>query len=228
MIASLRASLHTTRVHRLLTLAATLLVAGHASAAEQIPISTVEIAARTGYGVPIGRAARSVTMADTLAGKIPLHLEGGYRFRDRLMLGAYVEFAYGVGDPPSKVFCEPGSLPACSMRDVRVGAQAHWHFAPRASADPWLGIGAGYEVLLDRGHNTSIRGFELGNVQAGVDFDAGGELIVGPFAQLSLGIYNASYLTTEWQETRWSIDQKAVHGWLTFGVRAGFRTLLGG
>jgi hypothetical protein len=191
--------------------------------------NAVEIAARTGYAVPLGLAGNDVPMRDALAGKVPLQLEGGYRFLDRFYLGAYVEYGVGVGSPVSRVFCDENAPVApggdCTLRDFRFGGDARVHLLPQSRFDPWLGIGAGYEVLTRRETNLSLRGWEFVHLEAGGDAALGSELVVGPFVSAALTRYTVSAATDNFGESVGTIRDPQVHVWLSFGIRAAFRTL---
>lgn len=200
------------------------------AAAESPWPDTVEIGVRVGYAVPAGKAAQQLPMRDALKAKVPLILEGGYRFRDRFYLGGYVEYAYGAGTPRSRLFC-PQADPAqprvtdtnCSMRDIRFGAMAAVHFAPHATVDPWLGFGMGYEVLTRQENNTSVRGWEFLNLHGGADFALASDLVIGPFVSASFARYSLSAWTTQYFEDTATIPDPATHVWISFGLRAAFR-----
>jgi hypothetical protein len=202
-----------------------------ASAAESPWPTAVEIGARVGYGIPLGEAARDLPMRDALAAKVELQLDGGYRLRDWFYLGGYVAYAYGAGSPRSRLFCpaptttQPGREPDCRMRDIRFGANAHFHIAPRGPIDPWIGLGFGYEVLTRQEDNTSLRGWEFLNLQGGVDVALGTELLVGPFFAASFARYTLTAWTTQYFERIATIPAPADHVWITAGLRAAFRTL---
>jgi outer membrane protein len=188
--------------------------------------NAVEIAARTGYAVPLGLAGNGVPMRDALAGKVPLQLEGGYRALDRFYLGAYVEYGVGVGSPVSRVFCDAAVASDCTIRNFRFGGDGRIHFLPHAPFDPWIGIGFGYEVLTRRETNTSLRGWELLHLEAGGDGALGNELTLGPFVSATLTRYTISAATPDqYSETIRDIRDPQTHVWLSFGIRGAFRTL---
>jgi hypothetical protein len=117
-----------------------------------------------------------------------------------------------------------GTTLNCSGSDVRVGAQVHVHFLPHGPADPWVGAGFGYEWLTDTAEasngvasaksSLSVHGFELLNLQAGVDWHPTPSFGLGPFASFALAQYSGG-----------AVDDKdltivtAMHEWLTIGVR---------
>ncbi len=94
--------------------------------------------------------------------------------------------------------------------------------------DPWFGLGVGYEILgittSAGGQETSANGsgFEFANLQGGLDYKAG-PVMVGPFVSFSLGQYSSVTRQASGQgEQSGSIDKKAIHEWLTLGVKGTF------
>jgi hypothetical protein len=204
-----------------------------------------ELGARVGYGIPLGKVDDDDNddLADGIQGMIPLQLDLGYRVTPALSLGGY--FMYGVGflgddisDSCDALEDLPGVSASCSVSDLRLGLQVHYHFAPRTKLDPWLGVGVGYEWLtfgmdLDAaGAETEAsstgKGFEFINIQGGLDFELASGLALGPFLSFSLGQYS-SYSTScsgsgceAVDSGSNDIDDKALHQWLLLGVRGTF------
>jgi hypothetical protein len=101
----------------------------------------------------------------------------------------------------------------------RFGLVAHWHFAPTAMWDPWVGGGLGYEIINfvntdDVDDSTTataaLQALDL-TFEAGLDFKPLKYLGFGPYAELATGPYIGA------QNSEW-------HGWASFGLR--FRTNL--
>jgi outer membrane protein W len=199
-----------------------------------------ELGARVGYGIPMGKVNDDGTndkLSQAISGMVPLQLDLGYRVIPNLMVGAY--FMYGIGfagDTITKLCdqAKAGGIDAtCSAHDVRLGAQVQYHISPDGQIDPWLGAGIGYEWLTFgfEGAGTTIsstgHGFEFINLQGGADFSVAPNFGLGPFLSLSVGQYskasgdcsgNCGGITTSSEE----IDKKAMHEWLTLGVRGTF------
>jgi hypothetical protein len=103
---------------------------------------------------------------------------------------------------------------------MRFGFNLHYHLLPGDDYDPWVGIGVGYEILnlnlYPGSGSASLRGFEVPNVQFGVDIRATDNLSAGPFITFALAEYTSAsgYAVS-------GVDKK-LHQWLIFGVRAVF------
>jgi hypothetical protein len=199
------------------------------------PKPAVELGVRTGVALPLGAAASGAQMSDTIDAQVPVQIDLGFRPDPHLFVGAFGSYAFLL---PASGVCQGGS---CSGSDVRVGLEAQHHFRPARRFDPWLGVGAGYEwlhlaswntgatqdgVSTSTDASTSLRGWELVNVQAGLDYALCAGVRVGPFVGFSLGEYqNASQSYTlrgvEHESTS-DISQTALHEWLTLGVRGSF------
>ncbi len=215
-----------------------LLVGGAASAQQSIPERTsrpsgvdrgLSFGLRAGYGVPLGDAFGSTPdasgkLSDQIKGMIPLWLDVGYRLNPNLYLGGF--FQFGVGFSPSNC----GTLISCSQNDLRFGLNAHFHILPAEAFDPWVGIGAGYEILNESGFapslatsfSSSFGGFEFANLQLGVDMKLSPVFSVGPYVAFTVGqLSNGSgTLTTPLGTVSLSgIQDKKIHQWLMFGLK---------
>ena len=87
-----------------------------------------------------GSGTSASSFSDGFTGFIPAMVEAGYRFNPNLMVGAFFQFALGIAK-------DCGAGLSCSGNDLTVGLEAHYHFAPQEKADPWAGVGVGYEWL---------------------------------------------------------------------------------
>jgi hypothetical protein len=209
--------------------------ASHASAGD------FEAGARLGYGIPRGDAGDDTLLSDGISGMVPLQLDLGYRASPAFSIGGYVMYGMGfTGDDFSRI-CDnadkvSGLSASCSARDVRLGIQAQYHFLPKKKLDPWLGAGLGYEWLTLRADvsggvqaetsNTS-KGFELINLQCGLDIKVAPGLALGPFWSFSIGRYssfdssfNSSCSFNECDDfttENGDIDEVAPHQWFMLG-----------
>jgi hypothetical protein len=213
-----------------------------------------ELGFRTGYGIPFGKIydreetdSSNNDIKDGVAGQIPLWVDIGARLNGQLFIGGYV--VYGVGlladefsndcDDADQAADALGGSVSCSVSDVRLGANVHYHFgAPGASLDPWIGAGLGYEWLtLSEGISVgsqavdlsiTLHGFEFANLQAGLDFPLSEVAALGPFVAVSFASYGTGRVTcsgdcgTADDTQSESIDDTSVHEWLFLGVRAAF------
>lgn len=202
-----------------------------------------ELGARLGYGIPMGKGVDEPdgAMSTGIKGMIPLQLDLGYRVIPSLTVGGYVMYGFGLIGDDSQAFCDrleaSGTDASCHTSDVRVGAQVHYHIAPRQQTDPWIGAGLGYEWLsfgLDASSggssleiSSTVKGFEFVNLQGGVDFRAAKGLGIGPFLSFTLAQFDSrssscSGACTDITFMNGDIPNKALHQWLLLGVRGSF------
>ena len=132
-------------------------------------------------------------------------------------------FQFGLGLLSSKA-CDPGA--SCTGNEIAAGLQAHYHFAPQEKADPWAGLGVGYEwANFSQSGSTSsngdvtFKGFQFVNLQVGVDFPISSGFRLAPFVQLAIGQYSRGTVTSGGQSGSGDIANTALHELLTFGVR---------
>ena len=214
-----------------------------------------ELGARAGYGIPLGKAEADETVGGTtvnndlskgVSGMIPLQLDVGYRVIPSLMVGGYVMYGFGflgsqISDSCDKAKAQAtatGGDVSCGVHDVRLGIQLNYHFTPDASVDPWIGAGFGYEWLSLSESATvlgqtvdisgTLHGWELLNLQGGVDFSVAPKFGLGPFASFSLAQYGKTSsscsgsacgaTTTESKD----ITNTAMHEWLLLGIHGAF------
>lgn len=204
------------RMRRRLAVAAALALA-HAGMARAGPDSGPSLGVRAGYAIPVGDASAGISLADVVAGVVPVQLDAAWRFDASWRLGVYFQYGFPriAGD-----FCPAAA--SCRGAQFRLGVQGAYALAT-ASPVPWIGIALGAEwlsatVSADGARSTlRLLGFEMAQLQAGLDWRSSSGLAVGPFASVGLGQYRtivsggtASNLAT------------ALHGWLQLGVKGTF------
>lgn len=205
-----------------------------------------ELGARVGYGVPIGEFSGEGTasISEMVSGQIPLWLDLGVR-ADRLFVGGYFQYGIGLLGGDIAEECEDledladaaGNSAGCRVRDIRVGFQLHYHLGKPNQADPWLGAGFGYEWLThstwaeagsqDVTIDVTAKGFELLNLQGGVDFLLGQSAAIGPFFTWTLSRFDKASISCsgeceDFSDQDQDIDEKAMHYWLIVGARFSF------
>ena len=169
---------------------------------------------RGAWAVPVGGLTADQNLGDSISGQLPIWVEAGYWFNRNLYIGAYYQYAFGFNN------CLAGS--SCTSHGMRFGLEAIYNLAPTATLQPWAGVGFGYELLSQTrsGDDTTARGFELANLQLGLDFAASKSLSIGPFASYQLfGKYTsftAGGLANNPSNT-------TGHSWLQVGLKAGFK-----
>jgi hypothetical protein len=172
---------------------------------------------RGGYGVPFGLANGSPLSTVTL-GMAPIQADVGWFVNRHLYIGGYFIYGFGIGADLNNDQCN-GTDIDCTATMIRFGAVVHYHFAPAAMWDPWIGAGLGYELInLISTDNTDasnpLSGYLQGidtTFEAGLDLKPIHYLGIGPYVELATG----PYLGTSSFE---------MHGWVNFGLR--FRTNL--
>lgn len=187
---------------------------------------TVMLGLRLGYGIPMGKAAGGAdggNLSDGISGQIPIQLDLGYMVTPNLMLGLYGQYSFGMLGKQVSDSCDANQVD-CSASGIRVGVQGQYHFSPSEAINPWLGLGIGYEwntiSMSSNGVSADSKysGFEFATLQGGADFRVLPNLGVGPFVSFSLGEFSsASALGRDVD-----IQEKAIHEWLTLGVRGAF------
>src|SRR5207244_10498554 len=140
-------------------------------------------------------------------GQLPLWIEAGWWFNKSLFAGAYFQYAFGFPH------CLDGA--SCSSSGMRFGIEALYNFMPDAPVQPWAGLGVGYELFnRSRFGDETYKGFELLNVQIGLDFPVG-KMTIGPFASYQLfgkyGSFSASGVSN-------NINDYTGHSWLQVGL----------
>ncbi len=186
----------------------------------------IEFGVRVGYGVPFGTSDDSQKMSDAIKGMIPFWADVGYRIDPNWYLGGF--FQFGLGLVPSSLGCSAQGV-SCSEYDLRFGVNVHYHFLPAQTLDPWVGIGAGYEILhlsaSSQGGSATVstNGFEFGNVQLGLDYKISPAFGVGPFVTFTIAQFSDASASLNGQDVPGGgITNKAIHEWLIFGLRGVF------
>jgi hypothetical protein len=208
----------------------------------------LELGVRTGYALPMGQAtgSSSVTvngttlttqgqdLSNVVDGQLPFWLDVGYRLSPALYLGGFVQFAVIFPHSTQNNGCGQNGV-SCGGNDIHAGIDLHYHFLPKTSFDPWAGVGVGYEWLNmnassgGQSAGEQVVGWQFVNFQLGGDYKISPNLGIGPFMMLSLGQYDSySFSGAAQSQPGGDIPSKALHEWLTFGVRGTYDINLGG
>ncbi len=197
------------------------MLAGGSALADDVN-SGIEVGGRVGYAIPLGSLAggggtgANTDVSNFVSGALPLWLDAGYRFASpNLFVGGYL--SWGPGFNGSGL-----NNCSCSTNLVQYGLQAHYHFLPDQSIDPWVGYGIGMESLNLSAQNggQSISGWDYAVFQVGADYRALlDNLGVGPVVNFGIGQYNNLSTSAGGQSTSASIPNQALHEWLTIGIR---------
>ena len=169
---------------------------------------------RGALALPTGGLTADQTLSDSMAGQLPIWLEAGYWFTRNIYAGAYYQYAFGLNN------CLAGAT--CTSHGMRFGIEAIYNLAPAATFQPWGGLGFGYETLsrVRSGDDTTAKGFELLNLQLGLDYAASKSFTIGPFASYQLfGKYTSftsGGVSNDYSNT-------TGHSWLQVGLKAGYK-----
>jgi len=204
------------------------LPASSASAAEgALANNGFEIAFRTGVSFPVGQAASNSKLSDSFGVQFPLWVDLGYRFGN-VVVGAYG--AWSPGLLGSEVDCGEAS---CSVSAWRAGLEAQLHLIGRDRAvDPWISLGFGYQWDIlhasfsspfgQASGSVAIHGWDLARVGFGVDFRLTPWLRLGPFVHGTVSQFVEDSVTLEGRTDSQPIEDKAIHSWITIGVKVTF------
>jgi hypothetical protein len=186
----------------------------------------VEVGLRTGYALPLGDATGGnpgTSLGDVISGMVPIWIDAGYRLNSNLYIGA--DFQYGITFINNDKTGCGASGANCSSNDLMFGVNLHYHLMPSQIIDPWLGAGIGYEILnLSQGNSGEhLNGFQFFNLQVGGDYKVMPNLAVGPFVTLSFAQFSSCGATADGMSSpNCSVQQQALHEWLTIGVRGAY------
>jgi hypothetical protein len=199
-----------------------------------------EFGGRLGYGIPLGKVADgdNSDLNEAILGQVPIWFDAGARISPAFFFGGYFGLGVGIAGDTMKDLCDGAEAVGadCSVTalDLRLGLQAHYHFMPSESTDPWVGAGIGYEIAgwgyeLESGNREAdvtitASGFEFFNLQGGVDFQLSEKAALGPFIGFSLGQFSdvSSDCSGDCGDSDGSsadIDDKALHQWIFLGAR---------
>jgi hypothetical protein len=214
----------------LLTLAA---LPARAQTQDEYDSGLGELSLNAGFGLPLGNATggnNSTSMSDAINFAIPFGVQVGYRIAGVVFVGG--TFTYGPFGSPST-----SSIPACGQSGVschssfvRAGFSVQWHPLGSRGTDPYLGIGLGYEWLnvsvSENGASSTgqYSGFNWADIPVGVDFRLSRAVRLGPFVDFTLGEYRTETVSSP-STISGNISPKAIHFWLSFGVRVVFLSL---
>lgn len=178
------------------------------------------------FALPGGKYQDSNTsvIADGVTGVLGGGIDVGYRFTPNLIVALDVGAGYVFANN-----CPNGA--SCSGLALQGGPQAQWRFLPFAEVVPWAGLGFGYEYFSQTvsvggaSITRSVHGFKFVDARAGVDFLTA-RTYAGPYVAFALGQYGSAKASLEGSlgesSSSRSIDDKALHHWLTFGLHGTF------
>lgn len=189
------------------------------------------LGARVGWGEPAGRVARGgEPLGDLVASKLPIWVELGYRFTRHVWGEIYFEIAPAEMASRS---CAAGD--SCTASNFHGGLAIQLRLAPGARVDPWLGVGAGVEVLsvtpserdpvaAPGGTPRRWAGIELPLVEGGVDLAITDRLSLGPYASVTFAQYTSEERRPPGGSSDTSsVDDRVTHRWMQAGLKLTLR-----
>jgi hypothetical protein len=181
----------------------------------------LELGLRTGLALPFGKMdANADDLSRTVSFQVPIWIDLAYRITPRLVVGVYAQLGFVVHE---------SACPGCSSRDWRFGANLRYHLQPMKKVDPWVGFGAGYEIFtqdfaVPGGFSGTLtgRGWEIANVQVGLDLRVARRVSLGPFVSLSFDEITSESLSSSGRDMESGDLGKTLHEWLLLGFRGRF------
>jgi len=192
---------------------------------------------RTGVSLPVGAAtgADSDLLGDRYAWQVPIYLGMGAKITRSVYVGAYVHLGIGAEGSDSLVegLCDDNDHDlendvSCSVLTARVGLEGQYHFEPAEWVNPWIGYGIGYEgatqTIRDREHgyeeSHTASGITFAQLAGGLDYRMAKGIGGGPFLEAALGRFTRTTTRVNSEEVHsGSIDEPAVHAWISLGLR---------
>lgn len=199
------------------------------------PRAGFQASLRGGYAHPSGFVADErggYRMADYFSDQVAFTADVGWKPVAQLFLGGYLGLGFGGTAGEMKRDCYNARL-GCSAADVRVGAEIQYAFLPGGLVNPWIGYGIGYEsasIGLTDGKSSASFAFtgpEYIDLMAGVDLRVLRELGIGPFVEITDGVYTSArvdqgtFANGEISTSReGTIARTGWHQWFRLGIRA--------
>ena len=193
------------------------------------------MAFRLGVTAPFGSASGAANdeLARRYAWQLPLVVDIGGRFARSWFVGAYLGGGIGSTGSDERVdaACEDDDENgqndiACNALSGRIGLEAFYSFLPDENLNPWIGYGVGFEVASasisdrSRGLKETVTSTGVTFADLTIGFDLRKKVGIGPFIDVALGRFNNT--TTDFGARgsyKYAIDDRALHGWITLGVR---------
>lgn len=196
-----------------------------------------QMALRTGYAVPMGKArggtnadgsTNGFAMSDGFSGQVPIFIEIGGKVIPNIFVGGYLGLGFGGAAGQFDTLCSQGGL-TCVTVGLRLGAEIQYHVLPGEKTNPWLGYGFGFESVAigmsasGQTFTDSFSGLEFAHLMGGVDFRLSRVFGIGPFVDFSLGQYTSYHVEAPGIGSQdGDVQTTAMHEWLAFGARGTF------
>jgi len=193
---------------------------------EALDRGALEVGFGVGFAIPAGKVGGlgygpDPDLSHVTSGIVPLIIDVGYRIDRSIYLGLSLQYAFGFVNTEQYVSCENSGV-SCSISDLRIGLNFHYHLALGLPVDSWVGFGVGYEWLRASTSGSgyvdseTVSGFELANFQLGFNIADESKLAISPFVSVSLGDYGG---ISETHGPNGPLGVIEIHSWILFGVR---------
>lgn len=182
-----------------------------------------------GVGSGIARPSGSIVdggrMQEFTSFMVPIELQAGWTFADRLTVTGLVAVEAGKVAGRFGDTCR-STGDDCYVTERRLGGQVRWSFRPDRRLDPWVGAGVAHE-WLGITHSTSKSGsgfYYQGigwDVLGGADWWVTTRFSLSAWMGLSVGRYGefaVDEINPDWQP----IPARTTHALLTAGLRIGW------
>jgi len=194
-----------------------------------------QMALRSGVSFPMGDASGggSDTLGRRYAWQLPIAIDLGAKVTRSIFVGTYFQLGFGAegSDREVTAYCDDdddnfSNDVSCSALTARLGLMANYQFAPDAAVNPWLGYGFGFESasqsLNDKQHGysetTTASGLTYAQLAGGVDFR--GSVGGGPYLEFAMGRFTRTSTEQNGRQVySGAIDDRALHAWITLGLR---------
>jgi len=149
------------------------------------PTNAFELTIGGGYAQGVGDIRQNgPSIHDFSHAGAQVELKAAYRIIPELAIGAYGTYAQFVrGD-----VLEDGT----DVRSVTAGFFADYHFRPDRSLDPYVGLASGWRgfwLYPNQGKNTSLQGWEIARLTAGLDYRISKVAAIGPVIGASVNTF---------------------------------------
>ncbi len=184
---------------------------------------------KAGYAIPVGNAENAsvatggaVPMSGAWSGAIPVELAARYLVTPNISLGVYFQYAPAF---VASATCTSGA--SCTGYDMRTGLELVYGFLPDGPLRPWFSFGTGWEwthYSVDTATQSSgvtWSGWEVVNVQTGLDFALGRAFALGPYVGYVGGIYSNIFAGGAAKGYGGAVDlsSRSFHGWFQVGLK---------
>ena len=180
-----------------------------------------ELGADLGYAFPAGGLERGSALSDVTFGAARLGLDGAYRLHSLFSVGAAI--SYGIVIP---TLCNTGGDCTSSFgSDLALGVLGRWHVGTWGFFEPALDLKLGYEWFSAKHSDSdvvssrSFRGFQAA-VRGDGQFRLSRVFSLGPFVDLSVGIFSKARLEAPGIDRARDVAGSAAHLWIALGARA--------